>query len=257
LVTSGKGKGKVQWKDISVVATVVSVNKSGVLSLPADPRVSDGKIGHVSITVPSHPGLKAEMDIPLRYNYAFKASYSGANGSDGTNGTDGIAGTSGSMGSMDPDNPSPGGNGGDGTSGTNGGDGGNGGDGPDVQVQVAVQAGAHPLLQIGVTAVGSKEMFFLVDPQGGSLTVSSEGGAGGSGGKGGSGGAGGSGGMGTPSGSNGSAGSSGFNGSDGRAGSGGNITVTYDPAVQPYLAAIKLSGGSKPVMKQAPVAALW
>ena len=39
----------------------------------------------------------------------------------------------------------------------------------------------------------------------------------------------------------------------------GSITVTYDPAVQPYLATLKLSnpGGPKPVLKQAPVPALW
>ena len=257
LVTEGKGNGKVLWSDLAVAATVVSVNKKGVLTLPRDPRVSDGKTGHVTITMPSHPGIKADLDIPLRYNYKFAASFSGGSGTSGTNGIDGIGGTMGMAGSMDPNNPSAGGNGGDGTNGTDGSDGGAGDDGPAVQVRVTVQSGNHPLLEAEVSVPGNKDRYYLVDPQGGSLTVSSEGGAGGSGGKGGSGGAGGSGGMGTPSGSNGSAGSSGFNGSDGRAGSGGSITVTYDPAVQPYLAAIKLSGGSKPVMKQAPVAALW
>jgi hypothetical protein len=259
LVTSGKGKGKVQWKDLAVAATVVSVNKKGVLSLPADPRVSDGKTGHVTITVPSHPDLKAELDIPLRYDYAFQASYSGMSGSSGSNGIDGISGSSGMPGSMDPNNPSPGGNGGDGSNGTDGTDGSNGGDGPAVQVVVAVQAGAHPLLQVGVTPSGGKEQYFLVDPQGGSLTVTSDGGSGGSGGKGGSGGAAGSGGIGTPNGSNGNAGMAGRNGSDGQSGNGGSITVTYDPAAQPYLAAIKLSnpGGPKPVLRQASVAALW
>jgi hypothetical protein len=259
LVTAGKGGGKVQWKDLAVVATVVSVNKKGVLSLPSDPRVSDGKTGHVVITVPSHPDLKAEMDIPLRYNYAFKASYSGMSGSNGSNGSDGMAGSSGSMGSIDPDNPSAGGDGGNGGDGTAGGNGGDGGDGPAVQVQVALQAGAHPLLQVGVTAAGSKEQYFLVDPQGGSLTVSSFGGAGGSGGKGGSGGSGGSGGAGIPPGSNGSSGQAGSDGSSGSPGRGGSITGTYDPAVAPYIAAIKLEnpGGPKPALKQASVAPLW
>jgi hypothetical protein len=69
LVTEGKGNGKVLWKDLAVAATVVSVDKKGVLTLPRDPRVSDGKTGHVSITVPSHQGVTAELDIPLRYNY--------------------------------------------------------------------------------------------------------------------------------------------------------------------------------------------
>jgi hypothetical protein len=259
LVTSGKGQGKVQWKDLAVVATVVSANKSGVLSLPADPRVSDGKTGHVTITVPSHPDLKAELDIPLRYNYAFKAGYSGSDGNRGLDGNSGLDGSSGSMGSMDPNNPSPGGNGGSGTNGSDGSNGGDGSDGPPVQVRVALQTGSQPLLQIGVKTRSGIEQFFLVDPQGGSLTVASAGGSGGKGGSGGRGGRGGSGGMGTPSGSSGSDGSNGSDGRDGSDGRGGSITVTYDPAAQPYLTAIKLSnpGGPRPVLKQAATPPLW
>ncbi len=70
---------------------------------------------------------------------------------------------------------------------------------------------------------------------------------------------GGSGGIGTPNGSSGSSGSDGRNGSDGPPGRGGLITVTYDPQVKPYLAAIHLSSqnGPKPVMQEAPVAPLW
>lgn len=260
LVTSGKkGGGKVMWKDLAVTATVVSVNKSGVLTLPSDPRVSDGKTGHVTITVPSHPDLKAELDIPLRYNYAFAAGYSGSDGLKGTDGSSGLDGTSGSMGSMDPEHPSRGGDGSNGSNGSDGSNGGDGSDGPPVQVRVALRAGSTPLLEIGVRAGGGSERFFMVDPQGGSLTVSSAGGSGGKGGSGGRGGRGGSGGIGMPSGSSGSDGS---NGSDGRSGSdgrGGSITVTYDPAVKPYLSALRLSnpGGPKPVLTQAPVAALW
>ena len=259
LVTEGKGKGKILWKDLKVDATVVSVNKKGVLSLPSDPRVSDGKTGHVTITVPSHPDLKAELDIPLRYNYAFAIGYSGSDGSKGLDGNSGQDGMSGSMGSMDPDNPSPGGNGSNGTSGSDGGNGGDGSDGPSVQVRVAVQAGSHPLLQIGVMAQGGSERFFLVDPQGGSLTVTSTGGSGGKGGSGGSGGRGGSGGSGMPNGSSGSDGLKGNDGRDGSDGRGGSITATYDPAVMPYLAAIHFSnpGGSKPVLTEAPVPPLW
>lgn len=259
LVTEGKGKGKVLWKDLAVTATVVSVDKKGVLSLPRDPRVSDGKMGHIAVAVPSHPDLHADLDIPLRYNYKFASSYSGNRGSDGANGTSGQDGLSGLSGSMDPNNPSPGGDGGNGTDGTNGQDGGPGGDGPAVQVQVALRPGSHPLLQVGVTSPGHKERFYLVDPQGGSLTISSDGGPGGSGGKGGQGGRGGSGGMGTPSGNSGSSGSNGRDGSDGQSGSGGSIAVTYDPQVQPYLATIHLSnpGGPAPVLKQAPVPPLW
>ena len=217
LVTEGKGKGKVLWNDLTVTATVASANKKGTISLPKDPRISDGKLAHVTVTVPSHPDLRAELDIPERYNYAFISNFSGSPGSSGMNGRDGIAGSSGSNGSTDPNNPSAGGNGGNGTDGSNGQDGGPGGDAPPVQVRVALRSGRHPLLQISVAAAGHNKLY-LVDPQGGSLTVKADGGSGGSGGRGGRGGAGGSGGMGTPSGSSGLSGADGRNGFDGSPG---------------------------------------
>jgi hypothetical protein len=258
LVTEGKGKGKVLWADITVAPTVVTANNKGIVSLAHDPRVSDGKTAHVTITVPSHPDLHADLDIPITYDYNFVANFSGAPGSDGLNGSDGMAGSSGSMGSTDPNNPSPGGNGGNGTDGSNGGDGGNGGNAPPVQVRVTLRPGTHPLLQASVVAAG-KQRLYLIDPQGGALTVTADGGRGGSGGRGGRGGSGGSGGIGTPNGSSGSTGSDGRNGFDGSPGKAGSVTVTYDPQVQPYLTAIRLSnkGGPRPVFKEEPVAPLW
>ena len=258
LLTEGQGKGKVLWSDLTVTPTVVTANNKGILTLAHDPRISDGKTAHVTITVPSHPDLRAELDIPITYDYNFVANFSGAAGSDGMNGSDGMAGSSGSMGSTDPNNPSPGGNGGNGTDGSNGGDGGNGGDAPPVQVRVTLRPGTHPLLQMSVSAAG-KQRLYLVDPQGGALTVKADGGPGGSGGRGGRGGAGGSGGIGSPSGSSGNSGSDGRNGFDGSPGRAGSITVTYDPQAKPYLTAIRLSnkGGPPPVFHEASVAPLW
>ena len=258
LQTEGVGKGKVMWSDLAVTATVVTVNKKGVLTLAKDPRVSDGKLPHITITVPSHPGIHAELDIPLRYDYNFASDFSGSSGSSGMDGSNGSDGMSGSPGSMDPDNPSAGGNGSDGGNGTDGSNGGPGGDAPPVQVQVTLRAGSHPLLQASVSAAGHKRLY-LVDPQGGSLTVRADGGEGGSGGKGGRAGRGGSGGIGSPNGSDGMDGHSGQDGMAGPSGSGGSITVTYDPQVTPYLAAIHLSnqGGPKPAFQEAPVAPLW
>jgi hypothetical protein len=249
---------KVLWKDLTVTATVVTANQKGVVKLPSDPRVSDGKVPHVTITVPSHPDVRAELDIPVRYDEKYTANFSGSAGSSGMNGADGMNGISGSTGSMDPNNPSPGGNGTDGTNGSNGGDGGRGANAPPVQVRMTLRGGSHPLLQVGVSAAG-KQKFYLVDLQGGTLTVEADGGPGGSGGRGGRGGRGGSGGMGTPSGSSGRDGSDGRSGFDGPRGAGGSITVTYDPQVKPYLSALHLSSqnGPAPVFKEEPVAALW
>lgn len=257
LTTEGKGKGKVLWNQITVAPSVVTVNKKGVLSLPRDPRVSDGKTGHVDVTVASHPDLHAALDVPLTYQYAFKSAYTGASGSNGFNGTDGSSGMDGSAGSMDPNNPSAGGDGGAGGNGTDGTNGTDGGDGPAVQVRMTLRPGAQPLLQFGVTAAGHKERFYLVDPEGGTLSVTSEGGNGGSGGKGGAAGRGGSGGIGTPNGNSGMDGLAGHDGMDGSNGRGGPITVTYDSAAKPYLSALKVSGGGRPVFHESAVGPLW
>jgi hypothetical protein len=258
LTTEGKGGGKVMWSDLQVTATVVTVNKKGVLSLAKDPRISDGKVGHVTITVPSHPDLRAELDIPFRYDIAFSSNFDGSKGMDGMNGTDGIDGTSGSPGSIDPNNPSAGGDGGNGTDGSNGGDGSSGGDAQPVAVQVVLQAGSRPLLQVAVSASGKKK-FYLIDPNGGSLTIHADGGAGGSGGRGGRGGRGGSGGIGSPNGSSGRDGLDGRNGWDGSQGRGGAITMTYDPQAKPYLNVIHLSSqnGPAPVSREQTLTALW
>jgi hypothetical protein len=228
------------------------------VSLAKDPRISDGKVGHVTVTVPSHPGVSTDLDIPFRYDIAFVSNFSGGPGTSGMNGTDGTNGISGSPGSTDPNSPSPGGDGGDGTNGSDGQDGSPGGAAPPVQVQVALQAGDHPLLQVSVSAAGHKRLY-LVDPQGGSLSVRADGGPGGSGGRGGRGGRGGSGGIGTPNGNNGRDGMDGRNGWDGPQGKGGLITVTYDPQIKPYLAAIHLShqNGPAPVFREETVTALW
>jgi hypothetical protein len=258
LLTEGQGGGKVMWKELQVRSNIVSTNNKGVVSLSRDPRVSDGKVGHVTITAPSHPDLRSELDIPFRYDIAYVSNFSGAPGSAGFNGTDGSSGMSGSMGSSDPDNPSAGGNGTDGGDGWNGQDGGPGGDAPPVDVRLTLQPGGHPLLQASVSALGEQRLY-LVDPQGGSLTVKADAGAGGSGGRGGRGGQGGAGGIGTPNGSSGRSGSDGHNGSDGPEGRGGQITVTYDPDVQPFLDTIHLSyhNGPSPTFFQKHLAPIW
>ena len=74
LVTEGAGQGKVMWKDLRVDASIVTASDKGTLILNADPRVSEGKMPHVTVTVPSHPGLQADLDIPLRYDFKYNAT---------------------------------------------------------------------------------------------------------------------------------------------------------------------------------------
>lgn len=258
LTTAGKGGGRVLWSDLQVTATVVLVSREGMISLPDDPRISEGKVPHVIITVPSHPDLRAELDIPVRYDHNYTSSFSGRSGKKGVDGTGGLDGHSGKSGSMDIHHRSPGENGSNGGDGGSGQRGGDGEDGPPVAVRVALHAGSHPLLQVGVSARG-RESLYLVDPQGGSLTVRSLGGPGGPGGKGGRGGRGGSGGTGSPSGRRGSNGLDGRRGLSGSSGHGGSITVTYDPLAKPFLNVIQLSspGGPSPLFREEPVPPLW
>jgi hypothetical protein len=258
LFTEGQGAGKVMWKELQVTATTVLADEKGNLSFPEDPRASYGKVGHVTVTVPSQPNLHAELEVPVRYDYAYISDFSGRHGMDGMNGSDGLNGISGTSGSMDPNNPSPGGDGSNGTNGEDGKDGDPGGSAPAVDIRLALEPGAHPLLQVSVSAPGHRRLY-LVDPQGGSLTVKADGGPGGSGGRGGRGGRGGSGGMGTPSGRDGSNGLDGRNGFDGPQGKGGLITVTYDPRVRLSLSVLHLSSrnGPAPLYKEAPVSPIW
>jgi hypothetical protein len=257
--TEGAGHGMILWQDLKVSATVVGVNNKGVLSLYSDPRLSDGKLPHVTITAPSHPSLKAELDVPLRYDRSFAASFAGSDGFKGLDGSDGTDGTNGMMGSIDPDNPQAGGDGSDGTDGSDGQNGQNGSDGPPVLVRVTLRQGSQsPLLQIAVLAERKLTMF-LVDPRGGSLTVKSVGGDGGSAGKGGRAGRGGSGGIGIPDGRSGRDGLDGHDGFSGSPGRDGAITVIYDPKAKPFLGAIRLprSNGPTPVFREQPVPPLW
>jgi hypothetical protein len=259
LATEGAGHGKVQWRDLKLTTSIVTANQKGILALRGDPRISEGKVGHVSVAIPSQPNVRpAELDLPFRYDVAFVSNFSGSPGSSGIDGTNGMDGLNGTPGSIDPNNPSPGGDGGDGSNGSDGGSGGDGGNAPAVDVLVALQPSAHPLLQMSVSTNG-KRKYYLVDPQGGSLTIKADGGPGGSGGRGGRGGRGGSGGSGSPNGNNGSDGLSGHDGFQGRPGRGGLITVTYDPQASAYVSIIHASSvnGPSPVFRQAAVAALW
>src|SRR5579859_592316 len=83
-ITEGEGHGKILWKDLKVTATVATVNGKGVVALPEDPRVSEGKPPHIIITAPSHPDLHVELDVPLRYDHSYTANYFGSSGITGS-----------------------------------------------------------------------------------------------------------------------------------------------------------------------------
>jgi hypothetical protein len=262
--TEGAGKGKVMWQDLRITSEIVSVNGDGIVSMPSDPRLSDGKLAHLTVTAPSHPGIRAELEVKIRYDHSFTVDCSGRPGMDGMNGTDGSDGFSGSSSSTDIDNPSPGGDGSNGGNGGDGYDGSRGHDAQPVQVWVTLRPGDFPLLQ-SVVYSGDKARYFLIDALRGGLTVTANGGAGGAGGKGGRGGRGGRGGNGWPSGMSGMDGMSGLDGWAGAPGKGGAITLEIlDPRARPYLSQIKLSSrdgdgrpGPQPILVEQPIPPIW
>jgi hypothetical protein len=257
--TEGAGGGPIMWQDLTVTPTIVAYSNDGTVRLPVDPRLSDGRAGHVVVTLAGHADLRAETDIPVRYDQKYYADFSGSNGPSGTSGQNGLDGSRGSDGSFDPQHPTAGGNGGDGGNGSDGQDGWAGGDARDVLIRLVSHPGDGKLIEASVQPEGGKETFYLIDPNGGSLSVSADGGRGGTGGKGGSAGRGGSGGSGSPMGMSGHDGLSGRNGSDGQSGRAGKITVIYNPDVAANLKVLHLSnfGGPKPVFTSVNLDPLW
>jgi hypothetical protein len=126
-----------------------------------------------------------------------------------------------------------------------------------------LESGSDHLLQVMVSD-GKKQLYYLVDANGGTLKVSANGGAGGAAGEGGRAGHGGAGGSGNP---NGFSGLDGLAGSDGRPGSGGaagTIAVSIDPSAQAFKSILVLSNrsgsgqqGPAPTFTIEPVAPLW
>jgi hypothetical protein len=266
-VTVGAGHGKVLFDSFTFTATTVTVSKKGVVSLAADPRISEGASPQIHIAVVGHPDVTADLNIPIRYDVAFVANFAGSAGFKGIDGLDGLAGSSGSDGSVDIGNPSAapsaGGPGGDGTNGEDGRDGDAGQPGEAVHVWMTLKSGDHPMLQVRA-ASKTRTQLFLIDPSGGSLTVNASGGAGGAGGSGGRGGRGGSGGSGFPPGFSGQNGRDGFDGHAGADGVAGTIIVSVGSQAQPYLSKLQLinkSGGGapgpKPEIRIETVAPIW
>ena len=271
LVTAGAGHGRVLLDSFVLTSDLVQFGKGGKVSLPADPRVSDGKVASIHIATVGHTDVVTDLDVAVRYDVAFVANYSGVGGMKGLDGTNGLDGSSGfdaapSMPDSTTGMPGPAGQGGDGGNGGNGSDGGAGGEGSPgatVHVWLRLKPGTDHVLQAKVSG-NARDSYYLVDGQGGSLTVTADGGAGGAGGSGGRAGRGGSGGLGQPSGMTGMDGLAGSNGHPGRDGAAGTISVSVDPSAQPFMRILKLSNhsgagrpGPAPTVVVEPVPPLW
>lgn len=183
-------------------------------------------IKHYQIKVKAYflknPELKHELVLNLDFKGEIVADFSGERGKPGRNGQSGQRGDNGSSSTSPRD-------------GGNGGQGGNGGDGaPGQDIEVFAKMTSDAILKKDLLEVRVKskttgiEQIYLVDPAGGKLKVSVDGGAGGSGGSGGYGGPGGSNSYSKTSGNGGNAG---YAGNGGNGAKGGSVTVYLDPSV--------------------------
>ncbi len=255
--TKGLNDGKVRWGNFIVKVTGGSFN-DGDVNIYSDPRKVPGYKITVVIKPVTDSSIIKTIELPLTFKANYNASFNGRDGDMGKNGDKGEQGRTGSN-----DSKGSGGRGTDGRDGQTGGNGGRGEPGQAVDVYLTAFKDATGKTMLKVYAKSrstDKERFFIVDPEGGSVTINARGGKGGNGGRGGDGGAGGGGGTGhqyggsagTDSryGSGGDGGNGGYGadgGDGGEGGSGGTITIFVDPSAASYVGTIKydVSGGEK------------
>jgi len=63
-MADGRRQGRDYVEALTITSTVATYNNDGTVSLPLDPRMSDGRTGHVVVTLAFNPDLRAEADIP-------------------------------------------------------------------------------------------------------------------------------------------------------------------------------------------------
>jgi|GEM_PF-6850396 len=254
--TRGLADGKVKWGNYDVQVAGGTFD-DGEVRINADPRkIKDHKI----IVKASPVGDSAQsktIEVPLSFKAKYSVSFDGKDGDMGRNGDKGENGRTGSS-----DSKGAGGRGSDGRDGQKGGNGAKGGDAEAVDVYVSAFKDAAGITLLKVYARGKnsgKERFYIINPEGGSITISARGGRGGQGGRGGDGGTGGGGGNGHQygggqddsrygvggDGGNGGYGADGGDGGDG--GNGGTIMIYLDPSASGYASAINYAnnGGER------------
>jgi hypothetical protein len=256
MMTQGLSEGKVKWGNY-IVNITGGTFYDGSVRIGDDPRkIKDYKV-IVTAKLFSDSSKIETLEFILNFKANYTADFSGQSGQDAPWGSKGQTGATGSS-----DSKGNGGNGQKGQTGENGRKGGNGMNGEAVDVYVSAFTDANGKIMLKVYAKSrnsSKEGFYIVNPDGGSITIYARGGRGGQGGHGGDGGGGGYGGNGHSrngdsgdtfygTGGTGGDGGDGGNGGDGGdGGNGGSITIFVDPSANAYVSVIKFdtSGGDR------------
>ena len=234
LATRATG-GDVGWRNYEI-EVVGGVFREASVFVHPDPRITWGEPAIIRVTPVHHPELATEFEVPVSYGCHYVANFSGSSGQSGQPGTSGASGAYGKSESSSGSYAAPGQDGGDGGHGSHGGDGQSGQDGDDVEVLVDrtthPRTGAHLVRVLTRSLTTDHVELFVIDPEGGSLTVASRGGNGGSGGTGGFGGSGGTGGTGAPAGNGGNGGDGGDGGDGADGGDGGRVEVLIHPSAK-------------------------
>jgi hypothetical protein len=212
--TETAGGGKVLWSSFTHDAPGAHLTSSGILSLEDDIANPWAPI-HLTLHV-GQKGPAAVLDVPLRFDCSYFASYGGDAGDDGDPGVDHADGS-------------------------RGGDGGRGSDGADGQrVQVFVSIVREPTTGaslLKVFAQGShSHHFYYVDPERGSFLLRANGGDGGDGGYGGYG-------FQTEGPLNKNMGAQ---GDGGNGGNGGSFLIRVSPEAAPYMNRIHFENAGGP-----------
>jgi hypothetical protein len=209
-----------EWADFTIAVTGGTFSEGAVT---ISSNLSEIKNYEVKITASSvkNPEVKTELIIKLNFKGTTVAAFDGVYGKGGRQGA---------MGAKGPNAVTSSDQAGAAGMGGPGGQGGNGGPGQNIEVYAKLQFDARLNKEMLYVLVKSKtsgqQQLFLVDPDGGKIIVTANGGEGGSGGYGGQGGAGGDDTYRTSS-TNGGQGGSGGNGGNG--GDGGTIVAFMDP----------------------------
>lgn len=250
--TTGLADGKVKWGNYVVTVTGGTFS-NGTVTINYDPRKIPGYKVSVKCALFKDTTRFKTMDWSLNFVASYVANFDGKRGDAGKYGAKGQTGANGAN-----DPKGRGGDGQKGGQGETGGQGENGRNGESVEVYVTAfqDINGVTLLKVYCKSKNSdKEEFFIVNPAGGSVTITARGGKGGDGGHGGDGGGGGSGGNGHERGGNtaegsygvggtsGDGGDGGNGGNGGNGGDGGNITIILDPSAAAYASIFKTDTG--------------
>ncbi|MED5370734.1 MAG: hypothetical protein VX899_06960 [Myxococcota bacterium] len=244
--TTGRGRNKLPWKHLRVELDGVP-QPAGRLLMPQDPHTSWKRPLELKVWLDDRPKVSWEGQVVARYDCAYYLDLRGAPGMRGDSDMS-ISAEDGEDGrDRGGERGGPGRRGQDGRHGAHGGHAGYGANATVSLTQGEGKTAGLLEARVAYTMGSTKDtLYYLLDPNNGSLWVDVSGGVGGAGEDGQDGGDGGDGGDGTPSGPGGQGGDGGDGGSGGDGGVGGSLELLVDAGAERYADRITLQADGGP-----------